>query len=1060
MTLGPLEALTAAIGDELTDMFGFASTRLTSTVYAERQIQSAINSADYDGSTSFSLASGTLLATVGAGHRVRILSGSLIGAEALIQTRDDDQHITLASPLPNAVALTGISWEIVIDANETIPVENATEFPPAGQVVIDGVLYSYASRTPTTIDGLTRDDGTGLIVSGVQKQHDPLSIVSDYSRVTSAIDQYRRSYLLDYASGQDLDVIGRNLGVERPPELSDDETYRALIKALAYAPRGTIYAMEQVLDALLGETQVASGSQNASSVGDVVGLVSGAFPADIVGKRFRIRSGYLEGRTIRIAERVDSTHIRLNMALEEDVALEDWEITSPNWDLFEDLTGKLRHGCRVYVRKTTEQDTQFVGKTFLDGEDLVPLATSGTIDYTGRDHLRVAGVRLADEGGEWTVASGGGTDLNTASSVDGKVVSCPDFSDHILPGDTFVITSGGLVGRRAGIVSRDSGTQITLGLVEVANNASNNAIGTIGIAFAGAAWKVVRHKTLCAQYKPSAEVRSEYPEDPGTQTWEFLGVNEASQVSVGSTTTYGQRMLLSPFGGVVGYRRKLRITPESLASVDILLDVGTGLSSSTASCKQICCALSDGERVIAWGAKDDVGNLVSRVGFIDVTTGSLLGAGVTWSGSASKFTPGLGLVRIVKTARGRVRLYKQSWQGGHSTTNWELIEEADYDSFPSVGAWSATAPYTTEAHEVAWGTLEGAHTNQTSVEYIDWRVQNVVDFWNKHSTGTVASPNVVEDVGAFISGDVGKSIRVVDFTTLNTSGGNPLGMWMVDSVPDTDHVQLIGEQRWRGYFALDDTKALFVRGESPFRWPDHRGHSIEILDGVNMGVYPISAIIDPETMEDFEEGPQALTIADSVHWDSEDKIALRFASHIIRLDTIGFTVTDVECSWRIIPDLPSGGVDYELVDVGEDASGLLTLRDATPFDAGTVMAVYASKVLSAYLHIETEPNEYIGPGQENYREFPFYLFDGIGYVRRVFQMVKAAGVIPDFDHLVEDTSGRHILGDQTIGYSSIPIQFFQASTGGQAVVSATAVPTLSGSTSGLGSASGVITGVI
>jgi hypothetical protein len=40
--------------------------------------------------------------------------------------------------------------------------------------------------------------------------------------------------------------------VERPPTLSDDDVYREVIKALAYAPKGTIFALESALTAFFG----------------------------------------------------------------------------------------------------------------------------------------------------------------------------------------------------------------------------------------------------------------------------------------------------------------------------------------------------------------------------------------------------------------------------------------------------------------------------------------------------------------------------------------------------------------------------------------------------------------------------------------------------------------------------------------------------------------------------------------------------------------------------------------------------------------------------------------
>jgi len=59
--------------------------------------------------------------------------------------------------------------------------------------------------------------------------------------------------LVDYAEEEYLDALGRNHGVSRTGYLTgDDTTFREVVKALSYNPRGTIYGMELALDALVG----------------------------------------------------------------------------------------------------------------------------------------------------------------------------------------------------------------------------------------------------------------------------------------------------------------------------------------------------------------------------------------------------------------------------------------------------------------------------------------------------------------------------------------------------------------------------------------------------------------------------------------------------------------------------------------------------------------------------------------------------------------------------------------------------------------------------------------
>lgn len=75
------------------------------------------------------------------------------------------------------------------------------------------------------------------------------SPVIDGSRAFSSLDRLRRSFLVDYATEEELDRIGRNLAVFRPFGTAD-EIMRCLLKTLAYLPRATVYGIELVLECL------------------------------------------------------------------------------------------------------------------------------------------------------------------------------------------------------------------------------------------------------------------------------------------------------------------------------------------------------------------------------------------------------------------------------------------------------------------------------------------------------------------------------------------------------------------------------------------------------------------------------------------------------------------------------------------------------------------------------------------------------------------------------------------------------------------------------------------
>lgn len=140
----------------------------------------------------------------------------------------------------------------VINATDTtFLVETTNEWPDTGKVALDGVVYYYTGKTATTFTGITHI-AAGASVAGARIQHRVDSTVTDLSREYNALDLLRRGFLVNYAEGDDLSALGRNLGVDRLPIFRDDDEFRAVIKALAYSPRGTMLSLELALESFLG----------------------------------------------------------------------------------------------------------------------------------------------------------------------------------------------------------------------------------------------------------------------------------------------------------------------------------------------------------------------------------------------------------------------------------------------------------------------------------------------------------------------------------------------------------------------------------------------------------------------------------------------------------------------------------------------------------------------------------------------------------------------------------------------------------------------------------------
>lgn len=155
-------------------------------------------------------------------------------------------------------AITQLS-AVLLSTNTTSMIVNSTigfgelyDGTLQARVMIDDEIIDAATRTQTPGDmrflSLTR----GVLGTKIQ-DHSPGAVVYDLSENTSTIHLAKRGFLLRYAQAEDLDVIGRNLGLHKCRGI-DQETWRRVIQAMAYLPKQTIHAFECVLTAYFNNT--------------------------------------------------------------------------------------------------------------------------------------------------------------------------------------------------------------------------------------------------------------------------------------------------------------------------------------------------------------------------------------------------------------------------------------------------------------------------------------------------------------------------------------------------------------------------------------------------------------------------------------------------------------------------------------------------------------------------------------------------------------------------------------------------------------------------------------
>lgn len=162
----------------------------------------------------------------------------------------------ITSALGDVLTAFGGVWETRTTAaaqagDAALTVESTVGMQPSGAVCVGGDTYTYAAIAGSQLTGMAYTSG-GVAYAGMVQSYPALTTVVDVSGNRSVLDAVKQTYFLGTATGDDLSVIGRNLGVPRLPQVQDDAQYHQLIKAIAYGPRGTMYCVSLALEALLG----------------------------------------------------------------------------------------------------------------------------------------------------------------------------------------------------------------------------------------------------------------------------------------------------------------------------------------------------------------------------------------------------------------------------------------------------------------------------------------------------------------------------------------------------------------------------------------------------------------------------------------------------------------------------------------------------------------------------------------------------------------------------------------------------------------------------------------
>lgn len=569
--------------------------------------------------------------------------------ESIVESILGPADFRLAGLGAGTAVVTPSSWRAIRPADVAFEVETTIDFADEGVIYLEGVQYQYRGRDPRRLLGISYDDGTGQVVLGIRgrkdrytfRPHRALRVLDDGTGRYSAYDVWRRSFLVGYATGRDLRIVGRNLGVVAPPAL-DDERLRRLIMAIAYSARGTTYSLELALAALVGADgfevfedltlgQAALGGDGAARPCTVYVRRTAEDPEDPIGK------AYLMGPERKLTNAGGST-----------VQVDD----PPTAFVLEAIraAGEPFGGERLVVPSVAGWS---IAASTREGPQVVTIPTSSAIN----EGSILPGDRLVLEDGTWagralTVSSVAG--LPATCQIGGPLQGSPSeaIPQQVLASGKRAITVGGsdLIDLQAGQggetfpATIQNGHQVVLfaqdtGLpLEILTVDDRLGLKRLQVSAAVAntgewAWEVRGHRpaVLTARARvvrplsnwrlalPTAEVEVRYEGDTGTAVWTASGT--AGTTALVAAGAQDPHTLFTKTGAGQLERRHLVGATQDSALV-LAVSLGGDETTFTAQATDAFQAgfeFKDGVRAIAvglrqapWDSSLLLGGLVAR----------------------------------------------------------------------------------------------------------------------------------------------------------------------------------------------------------------------------------------------------------------------------------------------------------------------------------------------------------------------------------------------------------------------------------------------------------------
>jgi hypothetical protein len=265
--------------------------------------------------------------------------------------------------------------------------------------------------------------------------------------------------------------------------------------------------------------------------------------------------------------------------------------------------------------------------------------------------------------------------------------------------------------------------------------------------------------------------------------------------------------------------------------------------------------------------------------------------------------------------------------------------------------------------DFSFGYVNNTNNQNWTVNWdnVEFWARPLKDYWNlRRDDGATVNPATLNSAsGLFVSGDTDKHIR------LHSDINENCGVWKVTYVSSTQvtlsGVQRVGADVEAGAGSDNDTVTL----SDPWFSPKDVGKDIKTSNSQLPGT------------------PNNLTTE-----------ILAYVSPY-QVEVANGTYTDeTGLTWEFDPNLTvESSLRWELIDVGTEASKVLTLREALPATNTDVDVIYTTVLSGQVLLNEFVQNLLTSPDLY----WPLYLWDIDSVTRTLMDLITAAGVIPEYE---------------------------------------------------------------